>query len=79
MATSTTYSDEARGREDHARNAAPITFAASSSPVLSGVASSGSSVRACFSPITLWAATDIPPVTVVRPTSSASACWKMNA
>ena len=37
----------------------PSTFAASNSNVVIGVASSGSSVRACFSPITLYAATDL--------------------
>ena len=44
---------EARYVSARAGSSAPSTFAMSSSTVVKGVASSGSSVRACFSPITL--------------------------
>ena len=43
-------------------SSAPSTFATSSSPVVMGVASSGSSVRACFSPTTACAASAMAPV-----------------
>ena len=53
---------------------APSTLATSSSSVVIGVASSGSSVRACFSPTTACDASDIAPV-IGNSRNNMRNCW----
>ena len=59
-------------------SSAPSTLATSSSAVVTGVASNGSSVRACFSPMTACAASAIAPVTGMMRNSSRN-CWNRNS